>query len=47
MKVRDAAAAKQALASDISRAFDLLRDAPILEADPPLAPKRRYRRKTS
>ncbi len=47
MKVRDVAAAKQALASDISRAFDLLRDAPILEADPPLAPKRRYRRKTS
>lgn len=44
---RDAAAAKAALAFDISRAFDLLRDMPIVEAESPVPAKRRYRRKSA
>ncbi|CAN7155975.1 GntR family transcriptional regulator [Rhizobium sp. LjRoot30] len=46
LKARDAEAAKRALASDISRAFDLLRDTPLTDSEPAPPTKRRYRRKT-
>ena len=46
LKARDAEAAKRALASDISRAFDLLRDTPLTDSEPAPPAKRRYRRKT-
>lgn len=45
LAARDAAAAKAALVSDISRAFDLLRDASLEDGETTLPAKRRYRRK--
>lgn len=46
LEARDVEAARRALVSDISRAFDLLRDRPLDEAENEVPRKRRYRRRT-
>ena len=47
LEAGDAEAAKAALASDIGRAFELLRETPLVEPEVTVPTKRRYRRKSA